>query len=218
MTNRIEVKPIRTGYGYDEYYWVIDEVPITTYLDDWKARRVADSMGLLPAWSGGLNEAAENDFVWEMVDSQDEQNVPILVCEDDCDFSCLVIVAHVRKRERTVCWDRIGVVDWASFDNRQYERSGILCLEAYTEEDWRKYGDHIALERFGSEAYWDWVRENGYEEGIRRLRNYLKPYMQEVRNIEWIGCPDWKFETGNYAVAVERYRELAGRDGQSFEE
>ena len=34
-------------------------------------------------------------------------------------------------------------------DNEEFEeekRSGILCLEAYSDEDWEKYGDNIALE------------------------------------------------------------------------
>lgn len=211
MMNRIDVRRIKTGYGYDEYYWVIDDVPVTTYLEDCKSKTLAvfgSLLGLLPAWSGRLVGPGENELVWEMVDSREELNVPILVCEDDCDLSCLVIVAHIRKTEETVCWDKIGRLDHANFVAREYERSGILCLAAYTDEDWEKYGDNIAGERYGSPQYREWVRENSDEEYLRRLRNYVKPYMQEERNIEWIGHPNWVFRAENYARATERYRKL----------
>ena len=31
----------------------------------------------------------------------------------------------------------------------EYEQSGILFLEAYSEEDWKRYGDNIAIEAYG---------------------------------------------------------------------
>ena len=55
------------------------------------------------------------------------------------------------------------------------EQSGILCLEAYSDQDWEEYGDNIACEQFDSPEYRKWVSEHWDEELIRRRRNYTKP-------------------------------------------
>ena len=206
--NHIEVNQIKTSYDYPEHYWVIDGTPITFYLNRHRPSGYSSLLGLMPAWNGELLSQWENDFVWEMVDSQAELNVPILVCEDDQDLSCIVIVAHIRKENTMVYWDKIGVLDHSNFVLDEYNQSGILCLEAYTDQDWKLYGSNIALEEYGSPDYWKWVNENCYEEQIRRLRNYMKPYMQDDANIKWFWSSDWAFETDNYAAMVEQYRNL----------
>ncbi len=206
--NHIEVKQTKTYCDYSEHYWVIDGTPITFYLDRHRPSGYSSLLGLMPAWNGELLSQWENDFVWEMVDSQEELNVPILVCEDDQDLSCIVIVAHIRKENTMVYWDKIGVLDHSNFVLDEYNQSGILCLEAYTDQDWELYGSNIALEEYGSSDYWKWVNENCYEEQIRRLRNYMKPYMQDDANIKWFWSSDWAFETDNYAAMVEQYRNL----------
>ena len=206
--NHIEVKQTKTYCDYSEHYWVIDGTPITFYLDRHRPSGYSSLLGLMPAWNGELLSQWENDFVWEMVDSQEELNVPILVCEDDQDLSCIVIVAHIRKENTMVYWDKIGVLDHSNFVLDEYNQSGILCLEAYTDQDWELYGSNIALEEYGSSDYWKWVNENCYEEQIRRLRNYMKPYMQDDANIKWFWSSDWAFETDNYAAMVEQYRKL----------
>ena len=161
--NTLEAKLVKTCYGYDEFYWVIDGHPITAYLEQHRPESLSafgSLSGLLPAWSGQLIWQWENDLIWEMVLSEEELNVPILVCEDDCDLSCIVITAHIRKTESMVYWDRIGRLDHSHFDLLKYNQSGILCLETYTDEDWENYGSSIALEPYGSAEYWKWVSEN----------------------------------------------------------
>lgn len=213
--NRIEVRSVKTCYDYSENYFIIDGKPLTLYLEEF-VQNCSDSslgkfgsmLGLLPAWCGELEWPWENDFIWELIDSGEELNVPVLVCEDDCDLSCIVILVHIRKTEDRVYWDRIGSLDHSNGNNREEQQSVILCLEAYTEEDWEKYGDNIATERYDSPEYWKWVSENCYEEHIRRLRNYIKPYMQEPDNVEWLQELNWEFDPVEYELAVARYREL----------
>lgn len=208
--NRIELRPAKTPFGYDEDYWTIDGKPITEHLERHRREDTGrlSLLGLLPAWCGGMNDPWENDFVWELVDSEEELNVPILICPDDCDFTCTVIMAHIRKTADTVYWDKIGRLDHTEEDYHEFARSGILCLEAYTDEDWERYGGDIAWAKFDSREYWDWVRENVYEENIRRLRNYMKPYMQQDKHIEWFWMPQWKFFREEYDLVVEGYRKL----------
>lgn len=211
--NHIAAKHIKTCYDDTEYYWIIDDTPITVYIDQYvqlmdikPLLHFGSLLGLLPAWSGELIWQWENDFIWELVDSHEDLNVPILVCEDDCGLSCIVIVAHIRKTANNVYWDKIGLLDHSNMMAKQYQESGILCLEAYTNEDWEKYGDNIATEQYGSSQYWQWVSENCYEEHMRQLRNYIKPYMQKEENIQWIWEPKWQFKKQNYNEVVEQYR------------
>lgn len=213
--NRIEVKQVMNRYDYPEPYWIIDGKPITAYLDEAIQRkpipdikRFGTLLGLLPAWSGELEWQWENDFIWELVDSKEELNVPILVCEDDCDLSCIVLVAHIRKEGDKVYWDKLGSWSKKNYNYEEENQSGILCLETYTDEDWEKYGDNIATEKYNSRAYWKWVKENYYEEYIRRLHNYVKPHMQQDANIDWISEVAWVFDLQEYTTVVEYYREL----------
>lgn len=120
--NHIELKSTITCYDYPEYYCIIDGKPITVYLDEFVRNNSLHSLsgfgslrGLMPAWCGKLLWQWENDFVWEMVDSPEELNVPILVCEDDCDLSCIVIMVHIRKEK-----DR-------NIKNNVVECKGTMC-------------------------------------------------------------------------------------------
>lgn len=213
--NHIEVRKIKTCYEYSQNYIIIDNKPITIYIDSFVKEKDNSSLseygsllGLLPAWSGELEWQWENDFIWELVDSNEELNVPILVCEDDCDLSCVVIMVHVRKEEGKVYWDRIGTLSHNKYNLQEEQQSGILCLEAYSEEDWVKYGDNIATEEYDSANYWRWVNENCYEEHIRRLRNYMNPYMQDDENVNWIKDVDWTFDENEYKGVIEKYRKI----------
>lgn len=215
MKNRIKVENIKTCYHYAEHYWVIDGKPIVEYLDNYiKAgfcpalSRFGSMLGLLPAWTGRLICEWENDFVWELIDSPHDINLPILVCEDDCDLSCIIILVKIRKSENCMYWDRIGYLNRKNWDIKEEQKSGILCLTAYTDKDWELYGDNIALEKYNSTEYWDWVAKNSYEENIRRLRNYMKSYMQKDENIDWIKETGWEFDIYEYQAAVDVYRKL----------
>ncbi len=215
MKNRIKVENIKTCYHYAEHYWVIDGKPIVEYLDNYiKAgfcpalSRFGSMLGLLPAWTGRLICEWENDFVWELIDSPHDINLPILVCEDDCDLSYIIILVKIRKSENCMYWDKIGYLNRKNWDIKEEQKSGILCLTAYTDKDWELYGDNIALEKYNSTEYWDWVAKNSYEENIRRLRNYMKPYMQKDENIDWIKETGWEFDIYEYQAAVDVYRKL----------
>lgn len=107
--NRIHMELVQTIYDYGEYYWMIDGRPIVRYLNEAVSAGACPRLevfgsleGLLPAWTGELVWKAENRFIWELVDSSEDLNVPVLVCEDDCDLSCIVIMAKIRKEPDTV--------------------------------------------------------------------------------------------------------------------
>lgn len=216
--NDIKVKPVKTRYQYEEVYWMIDEKPIVQYIDEYRKssgcwNASSSMMGLLPAWSGQLLNKADNQFIWELIDARECLNVPILVCEDDCDLTCIVIMSRIRKEAQSVYWDKIGVLNHENIDMDMEKRSGILYIDGYTEEDWDKYGDNIAWETAGSKEFQEWISLHWDEELIRRRRNYTKPYMQRDENILWIGKPHWEFDAGEYQKAVEYYRNIYQNNG-----
>ena len=52
----------------------------------------------------------EKELVKERYKSNRYREIlPILMCPDDCDFSCTIIVAEVVKDSEFVTWERIGV-------------------------------------------------------------------------------------------------------------
>lgn len=217
----IRMDLIRTAYDYKEYYWIIDGKAIVTYLDEWVRAGGCPDLepfgsltGLLPAWTGELVWKADNRFIWEMIDSPETLNVPILVCEDDCDLSCIVILVRIRKTENLVIWEKLGRLTHENEDFNLEKRSGILCLEAYTDEDWEQYGDNIACEPCDSAEYRQWISSHWDEELIRRRRNYTKPYMQNEAHIQWIAEPGWCFERAAYDRMVEAFRDVYKAGGK----
>ena len=99
-------------------------------------------------------------------------------------------------------WKRIGRVNHSGENIEDEKRSGILCIEAYTDEDWKLYGDNIALEKVDSQAWGDWIGENWSEEIYRRRVNYTFPYYQNPDNIEWFADCEFEFDRKEYDAVV----------------
>lgn len=115
--NTIAVKPMQTPYGYKEQHLMIDGVFLPYYVDSYaKAseggyfKGSVSLLGLYPAWGKDLLHRGEIRFIWNLIDREEPVILPLLVCEDDLDLSCIVIVAFVRKDADIVYWDRIGFV------------------------------------------------------------------------------------------------------------
>ena len=207
--NHIRIQKVMTLYGYEEDYWCIDEKILPDYLDE----RVTESvdkylkdlgtfMGLCPAWSKKLDYKGDIRFVWELICRENATILPILLCPDDLDFSCIVIVVEVDKTKDFVYWNRVGYVIHKNEDFEEEKRSGILCLEAYTNEDWEKYGDNIALESTTSYLWNEWIGKNWEEELYRRRMNYTLPYYETEGNVCW-------FQDLNLCFARKEYESMA---------
>ncbi|WFR59448.1 XRE family transcriptional regulator [Anaerocolumna sp. AGMB13025] len=210
--NKVEIMKCSTPYNYDESYLVIDGKSIVMYLNEWvkagKCKRLEkfnSLLGVYPAWGKELVWEADKHFIYELLVAKDTLNVPILVCEDDLDFSCIVILARIRKEHNYVYWDKIGLLNHDSEDFIIEKKSGILFTEAYNDDDWKNYGDNIALTKVDSKEWCDWISKNWYDELLRRRRNYTKPYMQNDKNIIWIENVNWSFDEKDYRVCMDWY-------------
>ncbi len=211
--NHIKIEKVVTQYGYDEDYWSIDGKILPKYLDecisesnDTYINKIGTFDGLCPAWSKELDFKGDVRFVWELI-QRESAVLPVLLCPDDLDFSCIVIVVEVDKTKDFVYWNRIGYVTHKNEDFEEEKRSGILCLEAYTDEDWDKYDDNIALESTTSHFWEEWISKNWEEELYRRRMNYTLPYYEKEGNVCWFQDLNWCFARDEYEVMVREFWE-----------
>ncbi|WP_379196893.1 hypothetical protein [Paenibacillus sp. GCM10012306] len=109
MLNSIEVRKMKSLYCEDEHFCiVIDNIPLdillhTIYPED-------EFQGLIPTILDWVDEPRERSFLLSRYHSvQQVEMLPILMCPDDCDLWCTLIIAEVvRMDDSTVKWNRIG--------------------------------------------------------------------------------------------------------------
>lgn len=215
VQNHIKLDKIHTTYGHEYYLWSIDGKSLPEYLQGWAAafpdekrvRELAPFSCLWPAWTRNLEWEGDVRFVWKAIEL-DKAVLPLLLCPDDADFTCIVVATEVEKTEDFVYWHKLGFVLHDREDFAEEKKSGILKLEAYSDEDWEKYGDNIALEEVNSSAWYQWIGENWAEELYRRRMNYTLPYYQTEGNVFWMKDADWVFDRHEYESMVEEYWEL----------
>lgn len=100
---------------------------LSIYIDDKRldkllAEEVCEEyLGLIPSWlnyydNSNPTSIKEKQYVWRQTQLSDKPVVlPILLCPDDFDFSCTVIVVEVICVEDKVIWRKIGI-DTTPFD------------------------------------------------------------------------------------------------------
>lgn len=213
--NHIDVAEIKTQYGYYENYWTIDGVALPNLLDlkikdiedDFVKSDIKSFLDLCPAWNLDLEWRGDVRFVWKLIE-MDHVPLPLLLCPDDRDFSCIVIVVEIEKNKDFIYWNRIGYVLHEKEDFDEEKRSGILDIDKYSDDDWEKYGDNIALATVDSEEWMKWISEYWDEELYRRRMNYTLPYYQKEKNIKWIAQTDWMFESCEYERMVDKFKTI----------
>ena len=208
--NRIEIKKIIVPSGYKTDVFVIDEKPLYEYIIEWYGQQkiMPQDIPFAPADMLEITWTNEYDFegdarFMKYILQKDEAITPILSCPDDFDFTCIVLVAEVIKMNDKVIWKRIGRVDHSNESFEDEKCSGILCLEAYSQDDWDTYGDNIALERVDSYEWQEWISQNWSEELYRRRVNYTYPYYQNEDHIIWFAECNFEFDRKEYDSVVE---------------
>lgn len=140
-------------FSEDHLVLAIDGVPLETLVA--KALPGEPHMdGLVPTLLEELHDSRERELVWTraLPGPGALARFPVLMCPDDCDLSCNLIIAEVESTDATVTWHRLGVgvtasstfpntiagesVDWIAglgpmtFGRAAYER----CLGAFRAE------------------------------------------------------------------------------------
>ncbi|MDE5584458.1 MAG: hypothetical protein K2J08_12240 [Ruminococcus sp.] len=137
-------------------------------------------------------------YIRELIEKQISCNFPLLICGDDLDFSCTIVVVKVEYSENMVIWSKFGTVKKDEYYWENYRNSGIRKVENWSDKDWEKYGS-IAYELLYDENFFDdWCSANHSEEIYRRTWQYYHKYFNDDINIDWIGEIDFRFELNNY--------------------
>lgn len=87
---------------------LIDGTPVDILLHDLYPDRLF--LGFVPTNVDWLDSKEEIECVSSRFQSdQNSIKLPILMCPDDCDFSCTIIVAEVIRNGEVISWNRIGI-------------------------------------------------------------------------------------------------------------
>ena len=209
--NTLEIMSLPTSDGFENECFVIDGIPLHDYLTKWYLENgwgeipqpIAPVDDLSLAWNTEYNYKGDARFM-EYLLQQDKVNLPLLLCPDDCDFSCVVIIAEVEKTGSLVYWKRIGKVNHSIESFEEEKRHGIAFVDAYTDDDWKEYNDP-ELHDVDSDKWREWISANWSEELYRRRINYTYPCFQDNRNIDWIYACNWCFDRKEYEVLAASY-------------
>ena len=98
-----------------EGYWDYLNYNIDNYwLDEKLDELFPDNMykGLIPTLVYWMEIEKEKKVVWERILPKENQTTlcPILMCPDDNDFSCTIIIAEItNQKNRVIKWKRLGL-------------------------------------------------------------------------------------------------------------
>ena len=108
--NRIETIQAASKYAREAHAIIcIDGIPF-----DELVHRAAPSrlpLGLVPTLLDWLCDPVERTLVRGRIlpPVGKPSRAPILMCPDDCDLLCTVVVAEVVNHDTAVCWNQIGI-------------------------------------------------------------------------------------------------------------
>lgn len=123
---------------------LIDEQPLEGMLNE----LYPDDMivGLIPTIVDWISFDEESKAIEHIYDSKDVIKIlPILMCPDDCDLSCTVIVAEVETTNDQIKWNRIGIDKnnpMEVIDKYKFLETGIEWLDdipvmTFSKEDYK---------------------------------------------------------------------------------
>lgn len=191
LTNKIEIRDCMIPSGYKNDIFFIDGRPLYEYINEWLkdkdelTKSVSPVDGLAISWTNEYDFEGDAQFMRFVLD-QDRAVTPILLCPDDMDFSCIVIVADVVKKDDKVIWKRIGKVDHSAESFDEEKNSGVLNGLDVDSPKWR-----------------EWVSENWADELFCRRIIYTFPYYQNEKNIEWFADCEFVFDRKEYDKLVD---------------
>lgn len=191
LTNKIEIRDCMIPSGYKNEIFFIDGRPLYEYINEWLkdkdelTKSVSPTDALAISWTNEYDFEGDAQFMRFVLD-QDRAVTPILICPEDMDFSCIVIVADVVKKDDKVIWKRIGKVDHSAESFDEEKNSGVLNGLDVDSPKWR-----------------EWVSENWTDELFCRRKNYTFPYYQNEKNIEWFSDCEFVFDRKEYDELVD---------------
>lgn len=119
--NSIKVKIDKSDYQiYDDFpNFQIDGFWLDEKLDELYPKHMYK--GLIPTLLPAIATAKEKDIVWDRIlPRQNSKSIcPILMCPDDCDFSCTLIVAEIENDKESIRWNKLGIDKTQDFESEK---------------------------------------------------------------------------------------------------
>jgi hypothetical protein len=108
--NLIESQIARSQFANAPHLVIaVDGIPLNVTIDAALPNR--QFAGLVPTLLDWLSDPVERSLVWDRIlpTQGNTAHAPLLMCPDDCDLWCSVIIADVVLDNRVVWWRRLGV-------------------------------------------------------------------------------------------------------------
>jgi len=109
MRNSINAVVGRSEFVEEKHLLIqIDGISLDELLDRFHPEK--EIRGLIPAWLDWMEfPQHRRETLRRLTASEADLVVPLLMCPDDLDFSCSLIVAEVRQEKDCVWWNRVGM-------------------------------------------------------------------------------------------------------------
>ncbi|MDH6365142.1 hypothetical protein M2139_002174 [Enterococcus sp. PF1-24] len=163
-------------------------------------------LSLAFSWDSPLDEANDDRFLQKLLLTEKSENIPLLLCPDDFDFSCTILLLKIIFTETKVIWEKVGFISWKNFSDEICATTGYRDFNTWQAPDYENYSAEYAFS-YATEARWqELISANWPEERRRRLLNYYYPYFNDDKNIQWLPSLNWQFHLENYQNILSKIR------------
>ncbi|MCQ2534221.1 MAG: hypothetical protein MJ172_06610 [Clostridia bacterium] len=201
--DEIDISKLCTSNGIIKSMFVINGMSLLDIINEWiHDFSLIKTDNLDICWTDSFDFAADTDFERYCLE-QEHANVPILCSFNGFEFSSEIVVVEIVKTEKCVFGERIGLVDKSDWNYKEEQRSGVLMIEKYSNEDWERLGNTFVFENTDGCNFRKYVTEHWDDELYRRRLNYMFPYFQNNENIKWFSKKKFVFNRTLYDRLVE---------------
>ncbi|MEN2400115.1 hypothetical protein GKZ90_0010020 [Flavobacterium sp. MC2016-06] len=163
-----KIKGILKNSDYEDYWDFINYQIDGYWLDEKLDELYPDNMfkGLIPTLVYWMERDDEKEVVWNRILPNENETMicPILMCPDDNDFSCTLIVAEIKNYGQIIQWKKIGIDKTKEWDAEKVG-STVEWFEKLTELNFSKQDYLTMIETFKQQFLFDKLR---IEENIKK--------------------------------------------------
>lgn len=191
--NKVTVEHIKL-FSANTLALCIDGIPLCAYIT---AKTQEDYNNLSLAWLS-LYDALSEHYINTLIVHEVAGNVPILVCPDDLDLVCTVVVAKIRYQTGQVYWDKIGLVQSHELRALSLQESKLKSLSHWSE-------CYELAKLTECDQIWQyWQVKCKSEEDSYSIWSGLHLALNNDENIKWFNISPLVFDKNNYQQCVQQ--------------
>ncbi|NBA88302.1 hypothetical protein GVN16_21195 [Emticicia sp. CRIBPO] len=146
-----KIEGIQDKSDYEDYRDFINYLIDGYWLDEKLDELYPNNMykGLIPTLVYWMEREDEKEVVWKRILPEENETTicPILMCPDDNDFSCTLIVAEIRNCGNLIQWKKMGIDKTKEWDAEKVG-STVEWLDKFNELNFYKQDYLTMLEIF----------------------------------------------------------------------